>query len=110
MLEFLTNIQDDAAQAVLQELNKRERQKMQRDVKACESWSTHGTEASTMRHGEKKFTIPATSYHYWGKRLGYECWSDAQFVNEFLRDNPQCRVKAKSSKASIIVPGSFAKA
>lgn len=42
--------------------------------------------------------IPQTSFHYWGRRLGYQCWHDEQFVREYLRDNPQARVKAKGTK------------
>lgn len=39
------------------------------------------------------FRVHRYFYHYWGQRLGYECWSDAQFVRQFLMKNPECRVK-----------------
>lgn len=42
--------------------------------------------------GQKIGTIPPTAFHYWGQRLGYECWEDKQFVLEFLRDNPETAV------------------
>jgi len=42
--------------------------------------------------GRKTAEIPADSFHYWGQRLGYDCWKDKQFMKEFLRDNPQCAV------------------
>jgi hypothetical protein len=42
--------------------------------------------------GRKIASIPPESYHYWGHRLGYECWSDKAFMDEFLRDNPNCGV------------------
>lgn len=42
--------------------------------------------------GRKVASIPPDSYHYWGQRLGYECWGDKQFLAEFLRDNPECGV------------------
>lgn len=41
----------------------------------------------------RMFDIPQIAYDYWGIRLGYECWSDKQFVAEFLRDNPWCAVR-----------------
>jgi hypothetical protein len=34
-----------------------------------------------------------TSYHYWGRRLGYECWDDPQFLREYKRDNEAVRIK-----------------
>jgi len=43
-------------------------------------------------------------YHYWGQRLGYDCWNDDQFVREYLRDNPDSRVKAKSARTTILNP------
>lgn len=57
-----------------------------------------GYERRVMKHGEVKFSIHPKFYHYWGQRLGYQCWDDPQFVREFLRDNPECRVKNISSK------------
>lgn len=42
--------------------------------------------------GRKIASIPPESYHYWGQRLGYECWNDKQFMAEFLRDNPECGI------------------
>lgn len=56
----------------------------------------------------KLYDVPDWSYHYWGQRLGYECWEDKQFVEEFLRDNPECR--AIQEKVTVITPGmSFGK-
>lgn len=43
--------------------------------------------------GHCEMMIPPESYHYWGQRLGYECWQDKAFCLEYLRDNPECRVK-----------------
>ena len=43
--------------------------------------------------GQHKARIETTSYHYWGNRLGYDCWGDSQFKKEYLRDNPEARVK-----------------
>ena len=40
-------------------------------------------------------------YHYWGQRLGYECWEDEQFVREFLRDNEECRIRSHSQKIQV---------
>lgn len=45
--------------------------------------------------------IDATAYHYWGKRLGYECWQDKKFMSEFLRDNPQSKVKSLGTKIQV---------
>jgi len=48
--------------------------------------------------GEVQFQIRPEYFHHWGQRLGYECWDDPQFVREFLRDNPSCRVDSRSTK------------
>jgi len=52
----------------------------------------------TTSFGQHRARIEATSYHYWGKRLGYGCWNDRKFIKEYLRDNPESRVKAAGSK------------
>lgn len=43
--------------------------------------------------GRMRLSIEPTAFHYWGRRLGYECWRDKQFLNEFERDNPAARVR-----------------
>jgi hypothetical protein len=47
--------------------------------------------------GYQDMMIDPISYHYWGQRLGYECWDDAQFIREYKRDNPESRVKTVGS-------------
>ena len=55
-------------------------------------------ESHTTSFGQHKARIEPTSYHYWGKRLGYKCWSDRKFIKEYLRDNPESRVKSAGGK------------
>lgn len=43
--------------------------------------------------GRHRLRVTAEAYHYWGARLGYGCWGDKQFLDEFERDNPECRVE-----------------
>lgn len=45
--------------------------------------------------------IPGDAYHYWGHRLGYECWKDDQFIKEFMRDNPEVAVKNYAKKTMV---------
>lgn len=51
--------------------------------------------------GRKIAEIPADAYHYWGQRLGYECWKDKQFMREFLRDNPELAVRNYCKKTVV---------
>lgn len=51
-----------------------------------------------------KAVINGPDYHYWGQRLGYECWNNEEFVREYLRDNPDSRVNAKMARATILNP------
>lgn len=46
--------------------------------------------------------IPATSFAYWNNRKGMQgCWNDKQFFNEFLRDNPECKVVNQEKKTVV---------
>lgn len=54
--------------------------------------------------GQLTMRIDPHSYHYWGQRLGYECWRDKQFRDEFKRDNPEVRVRNRPRKETIIKP------
>tara|TARA_Y100000593_G_scaffold33336_1_gene65582 strand:- start:6593 stop:6946 length:354 start_codon:yes stop_codon:yes gene_type:complete len=55
--------------------------------------------------GRLRMQVSPTAYHYWGRRLGYDCWRDKKFLAEFERDNPGCRVKSRSEKTTILAPG-----
>lgn len=44
--------------------------------------------------GQPVLSIPKLAYDYWGRRLGYECWSDKGFRDEFKRDNPGARIES----------------
>jgi hypothetical protein len=48
--------------------------------------------------------LNAESFHYWGQRLGYQCWDDKQFCREYLRDNPYARVKNHARRLMVTVP------
>lgn len=46
--------------------------------------------------------IPATAFAYWNNRKGMQgCWNDKQFFNEFLRDNPECKVVNQETKTKV---------
>ena len=47
--------------------------------------------------GQLKATIPARDYFRW-MQCKPGCWSDKQFVDEYLRDNPACRTKSPDKK------------
>jgi hypothetical protein len=63
----------------------------------------NGGEAS-LRDGEVKMRVHPLFWHYWGQRLGYECWDDNGFVREFLRDNESARVKNVRPRLTVQVP------
>jgi hypothetical protein len=56
--------------------------------------------------GQKIATIPADAFHFWGQKLGYKCWEDKGFMDEFLRDNPECRVNSGGTKEITVGFGS----
>lgn len=51
--------------------------------------------------GRLRMEVDDYSYHYWGKRLGYRCWKDKQFLHEMERDNPEMRVKCGGTKMQV---------
>lgn len=62
----------------------------------------HSNEARSLEGiGELRARIPEQAYHYWGLRLGYECWQDKQFMNEFLRDNPESAVRNRVKRTMV---------
>jgi hypothetical protein len=48
--------------------------------------------------GRPRMEVDTYAFHMWGKKLGYECWKDKQFLREFERDNDHVRVKAIGTK------------
>lgn len=51
--------------------------------------------------GEKLASIPLDSYHYWAHRLGPDCWKDDEFVNDFIRDNPEVAVRNRVKRTTV---------
>lgn len=48
--------------------------------------------------GRPRLEVDTFAYHYWGQRLGYQCWRDEAFLREFERDNPDCRVQSRGTR------------
>jgi hypothetical protein len=65
--------------------------------------NTHqeGTLRSVDGLGRLRLRIDATVFHYWGQRLGYACWRDKEFVNQFERDNPEARVRSGGTRLQV---------
>jgi hypothetical protein len=51
--------------------------------------------------GQLVASIPEDAFHYWGIRLGYECWEDKQFMKEFIRDNPEVAVRNRMKRTMV---------
>ena len=51
--------------------------------------------------GRLRMRIDPTLYHYWGTKLGYDCWKDNQFLREVERDNPEVRVKCGGTRLQV---------
>ena len=63
-------------------------------------------EARPIEQGYVDARYEPESYHYWGNRLGYECWQDPQFVREYKRDCEYCRVHNRNPNPTVgWVPG-----
>lgn len=60
-----------------------------------------GRERFHLATGEVKMQIHPVSYHYWGQRLGYECWADKQFCEDYLADNDYARVVSRGRNPMV---------
>ncbi len=92
---------------VIAELDFRRRARQAKCMKEIAAAQKTGGERRFLRGeggGEVEMMIHPTSYHYWGQRLGYECWDDPTFRREYRRDNPVARVKSVSEKLTIVKP------
>jgi len=58
-------------------------------------------ERRTMAIGEVSMQMDPYFYHYFGRKYGYECWDDEDFVHDTLKKNPECRVKSRSEKIQV---------
>jgi len=76
----------------------------QRKLAQAEQVVSNGTRKN-LSFGRLRMRIAPEAYHYWGKRLGYECWDDQQFLREFERDNESVRINSRSEKVSVLAPG-----
>jgi len=56
--------------------------------------------------GRLRMRVDPTLYHYWGHKVGYGCWKDAQFLREIERDNPEVRVKSGGTRLQVGSSGS----
>lgn len=94
-------IESNLGQAVVEELRTGQLMKLFNEKK--EMAKVQKARGERVRCGDMNPTmmIPPASYHYWGQRLGYECWEDEQFVREYWRDNEVCRVKTRP--ANVVV-------
>jgi len=86
---------------VIQEINYRQAKKYEKAVKRMAAAQRAGGERRVFKdgagsEGQVEMMIDPISYHYWGQRLGYECWDDKAFRREYLRDNPSSRIKTVS--------------
>jgi hypothetical protein len=91
----------ELGQAVVEELRTGQLMKQVQEAEQMKEVARQRGEGVRKDGFEVELNIPPTSYHYWGQRLGYECWEDKQFVREFWRDNEVCRVNNRPAKTVI---------
>lgn len=101
LLDSEIPIDSPLGQAVVEELRTGQLMKLYREREAMDD--VQRVRGERYRKGDINPVgmIPPTSYHYWGQRLGYECWEDEQFVREYWRDNEACRVKSRPANAMV---------
>jgi hypothetical protein len=94
---------EEMAQAVFREAERMQQEKMNAALRTWNAMAHDCQRGIRLPDGTHcSFRIPKIAYHHWGSRYGYECWEDNGFVAEFLRDNPQCRVKSEALSPTIL--------
>ena len=76
----------------------------QRKLAQAEQVVSNG-ERKNLSFGRLRMRITPEAYHYWGRRLGYECWNDKQFLHEFEKQNDAVRINSKGKQNMIVSPG-----
>lgn len=103
----LTHAQAGAVKLVFQKAQRKRVALMRQEMRQM---AREGSERRVLKFkdgngGEVRLMIHPVSYHYWGQRLGYQCWEDNQFKAEYCRDNPEARVKNVAENLTVIVAG-----
>lgn len=103
----LTTAQQDSVKDVLAVLARKKINRMHEEMAtmAREGGNRMIIQCSDGNGGEVAMQIHPFSYHYWGNRLGYQCWEDNQFKREYLRDVPEARVRSHAVNPTLIVQG-----
>ena len=108
----MADIIQDLAEVIPPELRNRVRNELLRGWRMEETKAyaeakqsaifNHANEARSIDGvGQLKARIPQAAFHYWGHRLGYECWDDDSFLREFLRDNPETAVSNYAKRTCV---------
>lgn len=108
----MADIIQDLAEVIPPDLRKRVQEELLRGWRMEETKAkaeakqsavfNHANEARSIDGvGQLKARIPLAAWHYWGQRLGYECWEDSQFLEEFLRDNPETAIRNYAKRTIV---------
>ena len=54
--------------------------------------------------GECYMRLDPGVFWHWIAKEGRQCWNDPTFRREFLRDNPEVRVRTRPRKTSVVRP------
>jgi hypothetical protein len=74
---------------------------VQAELAARDVAAKTGDRKSIEDFGRMRLRIPASSFHYWGQREGYDCWNDKGFLREYERDNPVVRVNSSGTRTQV---------
>ena len=108
MPDFIQDLADaipaDIRKSVEQELLHGWRMKevnARKEAKQLAIYGNSNAASSIEGVGQLKARIPPDAFHYWGTRLGYDCWEDKQFLNDFIRDNPEVAVRNRVKRTMV---------
>lgn len=51
--------------------------------------------------GRLRMRVDPTHFHYWGQKLGYQCWSDKGFLHDVEKVHPELKTKCEGTKLQV---------
>lgn len=87
-----------------------EKEKRDRDIalaagRQAAIWRSNQGEAAMKEYGAPTMQVHESIFAAWESQLGPECWRDKGFRAWFAKKFPQCRVKAKSGRTTLMFGG-----
>jgi hypothetical protein len=106
LADYIMSLPGDLSQAVIDELcHGRRMDQVTAEINQQKIAAQQPEQTWVDGIGQHTMSITPEAYHYWGQRLGYQCWRSKEFRREYARDNPGARVRSVPRKTCVRING-----